>query len=168
MALKPDSSTRQFATNKFHKEEIGFMKTETITVSASHKEIYIPCNQLRALLVDARVSIGNINLCELALRELLTNLVELAYEGNAAGKIKVNLACSPSRVVIETQDTGKPAQVVIGRNDSVNPIDLKEGVYGTAIMQSLVDEVVYTFGKGTNTWKLVKKLRKQDKHVESG
>jgi anti-sigma regulatory factor (Ser/Thr protein kinase) len=143
------------------------MKTETITVNANHQEICVPCNQLRALLVDARVSIGNINLCELALRELLTNLVELAYEGNASGKIKVDLACSPSRVVIETRDTGKPAQVVIGRNDSTNPIDLKDGAYGTAIMQSLVDEVVYTFGKGTNTWKLVKKLRRQDQHVES-
>ena len=143
------------------------MKTEIVTVSASHKEICIPCDQLRTLLVRARVSIGNINLCELALRELLTNQVDLAYEGNASGQIRVRLAYSPSRIVIETQDTGKPAQVVISKDDSTNPADLKEGTYGTAIIQSLVDEVSYTFGRGTNTWKLVKKIKTQGKHAES-
>lgn len=143
------------------------MKTETVTVNANYKDICIPCEQLRALLVNARVTIGNVNLCELALRELLTNLVEIAYENNPAGEIKVNLVYSPSRVVMETQDTGKPVKVELSKvTSSPDSLNVKENSYGVAIIKTLVDEVSYSSRRGTNTWKLVKKLKALDKDKE--
>jgi len=135
------------------------MPNETIEVHADYKNIRIPCERLHALLKNSDVPEETINLCELALQELLTNLVDHAYVGNANGIITVNLSRSPRQIVMETLDTGIPPQVDLNRVSMPDPTELAEGGYGMAIIQSLMDEVKYSTSQGTNTWRLVKELK---------
>ncbi len=144
------------------KDETTTMTKKTITVKANYKDIRIPCEQLRTIMIGRNISIGNINLCELALQELLTNLVDHAYAEHEGGQITVTLRCSPSQVMIETKDTGYPADVNFNAIQMPNPEEFAEGGYGLAIIQSLMDEVSHSYAQGINTWRLFKRLSKSD------
>jgi len=135
------------------------MPNETIEVHADYKNIRIPCERLRALLKSSDVPEETIDLCELALQELLTNLVDHAYAGNANGHITVNLSRNPSQIVMETRDTGIPPQMDLSQTSMPAPEELVEGGYGMAIIQTLMDEARYFTSQGTNTWRLVKNLK---------
>ena len=132
--------------------------TETITVPANFKDIRMACEQLRALLARNNATPEDINLCELALQELLTNLVEHAYEDNPSGEITVTLTCQPEQIHIDTKDYGNEAKVDLNVVEMPDPLDMAEGGYGLAIIQSVMDEVKHTYENGWNHWQLIKKL----------
>lgn len=134
------------------------MQTKSITVYANYKDIRLPSMHLRELLSANRVNDEIIGACELALQELLTNLVDHAYEGDGSQPIIVNLYCDNAQVKIETQDLGKGMQFDPNNVNMPNPMDMAEGGYGVAIIQSLMDEMKYSSENGMNTWQLVKYL----------
>ena len=134
------------------------MQSESIVVHATYKDIRMPTQRLRALLLTNHVREEVINLCELALHELLTNLVDHAYQGDENRLIKVNMIYDAARILIETQDTGIPSHVDLDNISMPDPADLAEGGYGVAIIQSLMDEVEYKHENGKNLWKLVKQI----------
>jgi serine/threonine-protein kinase RsbW len=129
-------------------------------VPANFRDIRIPCEKLRNQLTHNNAAPEDINLCELALQELLTNLVEHAYEGNPSGQIIVTFTYSPEQLLIETKDTGSPANVNLNTIEMPTPLDMAEGGYGLAIIQSVMDEVRHRYQHGSNHWQLMKKLSK--------
>jgi len=134
------------------------MLTKSITIHATYKDIRLPSEHLRTLLFASNVAEEVVNGCELALHELLTNLVDHAYEGDASQLIMVNIACNETQIMIETQDAGKPPKVDLSNVTMPDPSELAEGGYGVSIIQMLMTEVKYKTEQGTNTWQLVKKL----------
>jgi sigma-B regulation protein RsbU (phosphoserine phosphatase) len=156
----PQDDDRTIIVIKFEKQdEKKIMFNESLTVRADYKEIREPCGRLRALLKQAKISEETANLCELALQELLTNLVDHAYKSDPNGQIIVRMAGNREQVFIQTEDTGIPANVKLDEVHMPDPAELAEGGYGMAIIQSLMDEVKYFTSQGTNTWRLVKKLK---------
>lgn len=134
------------------------MNSESVTVHATYQDIRLPSERLRKLLSFHRVAEEIINSCELALHELLTNLVDHAYEGDGSKLITVNLAYEKQQIHIQTQDTGRVTHVDLNATVMPDPTQLQEGGYGLAIITSLMDEVRYTSEQGRNIWRLVKKV----------
>lgn len=131
-------------------------RTKQFLIPATFEDIRIPAEYLRALLVKAALDESIINGCELAVQEHLTNLVEHAYVGNSDNTITINITCDENQVMIETIDKGKPVNVDLSKVKMPDPMDLAEGGYGLAIIQSLMDDVTYNTNNGRNTWQLIK------------
>jgi serine phosphatase RsbU (regulator of sigma subunit)/anti-sigma regulatory factor (Ser/Thr protein kinase) len=156
----PQDDDRTIVIIKFTKpNETIKMPNEKVTVNANYKDIRIPSEKLRAMLKRANVSEDITGLCELALHELLTNLVDHAYEGVSNGLIEVQLSCTSDSIIMQTQDSGTPANVNLDRVHMPDPADLAEGGYGMAIIRSLMDDVKYRTSQGKNIWQLIKHLK---------
>lgn len=134
------------------------MQTVSVIIPATHMDIRLPGEHLRTLLVTNHVSDEIINGCELALQELLTNLVDHAYEGDASKSIIVNITCNSRSILIETEDTGIRADIEINDIAMPDPSELAEGGYGIALIQTIMDEVKYTSKDGRNVWQLIKRI----------
>lgn len=139
------------------------MQSETITVHASYKDIRLPSERLRVMLSNRQVEEEIINGCELALHELLTNLVDHAYEGDSSKTLTVEISWDGASVRIETRDVGKPAVIDFPRVAMPDPGELAEGGYGVAIIHALMDTVTYRFDQGVNIWNLVKHTQGKEK-----
>jgi serine/threonine-protein kinase RsbW len=135
------------------------MSNESVTVHSNNRDIRIPCNYLRIHAQRVAVPEEIINMCELALQELLTNLVDHAYSGNPNKLIEVMFSITSEKIIIRTYDTGVPPQINLDAVQMPSPEDLAEGGYGIAIIKSVMDEVNYFTSNGTNTWELVKNLK---------
>ncbi len=156
----PQDDDRTIVVVKFLKpDEKKAMFIENLTIQADYENIRLPCERLRALLAQANIPEETAGLCELALQELLANLVDHAYEGRPGGQIDVRLACDRERVAIQTEDAGIPAEVDLNDIHMPMPEELAEGGYGMAIIRLLMDEVRYEMVQGRNVWTLNKKLK---------
>jgi sigma-B regulation protein RsbU (phosphoserine phosphatase) len=131
-------------------------RTKQFIIPATYEDIRIPAEYMRRLLVKSGLADSIINNCELAMQEHLTNLVEHAYVGKSDNLITVNIACDDDQVLIETVDTGEPVDIDLSKVKMPDPMDLAEGGYGLAIIQSLMDQVTYNTNNGRNTWQLIK------------
>ena len=117
--------------------------------------------QLRAVLADIDgltepdITIYNI---QLAADEIFANIAGHAYEGRADGSVTVTLSFNAASraFTIDLHDTGAPFDP-----SSVPEPDLEalqEGGYGLFLVQTLMDDMVYSSGPEGNHWKLVKQL----------
>lgn len=155
----PEEDERTLVVLKFEiSPENRIMFNESLTVRANYEEIRQPCERLRHNLRQAGVSEEIAGQCELALQELLTNLVDHAYEGNPNGQIAVRMAGNRGQIFIQTEDTGLPAKIKMEDVHMPDPEDLAEGGYGMAIIRSLMDDVRYETAQGKNVWIMVKNL----------
>lgn len=155
----PQDDDRTIVVLKFEKAtEKRIMFNESITIYANYEEIRQPCERLRLNLRQAEISEEIAGLCELSLQELLTNLVDHAYEGNPNGQITVRMASNRGQIFIQTEDAGTPANIKMEDVHMPNPEDLAEGGYGMAIIRSLMDDIRYETAQGKNIWTLVKNL----------
>ncbi len=155
----PQDDDRTIIVIKFEGvDDNKIMFNENLIVRADYKDIRLACERLKTLLTQAGALEENIGLCELALQELLTNLVTHAYEGDPNGQITVRLAGNHEQVFIQTEDSGIPAQVNLDEVYMPDPGDLAEGGYGLAIIHSVMDEIRYESLQGINIWKLMKRL----------
>ncbi len=132
--------------------------SESITVHATDRGIHIPGEHLRTLLSSHKVADDIITGCEIALHELLVNLVDLAYEGNEDGLIMVNITCNRIQILIETHDTGKPIQIDFGKILLPPPPRKEECGCGVVVKYKPIDEAKFKTENGKNIWQLVKKL----------
>ena len=155
----PQDDDRTIVVLKFEKStENRIMFNESLTVRANYEEIRQPCERLRLNLRQAGVSEEIAGQCELALQELLTNLVDHAYEGNPNGQVAVRMAGNRGQIFIQTEDTGAPANIKLEDVHMPAPEDLAEGGYGMAIIRSLMDDIRYETAQEKNVWTLVKNL----------
>jgi serine/threonine-protein kinase RsbW len=96
---------------------------------------------------------------QLAVQEACTNIVNHAYAEAAcgAGRIALDIACGPDRIVVELEDTGAPFNLP-PREAVQLPVEPQEHGYGLFLIYSLVDEVSYQSVAGVNRLVLVKRL----------
>ena len=117
--------------------------------------------QLRAALADIDglaepdITIYNI---QLAADEIFANIAGHAYEGHPDGSVAVTLSfdAGSRTFTIDLHDTGAPFDP-----SSVPEPDLEalqEGGYGLFLVQSLMDDMIYSTGPEGNHWLLVKQL----------
>lgn len=96
---------------------------------------------------------------QLAVHEVCTNIVKHAYAGQPGGRITatLTLTTSPSRLVVELTDRGRPfTPPGPPAPDLTQP---QEGGYGLFLVRSLMDEVAYSRAEpGVNHWRLMKVL----------
>lgn len=157
---RPQDDDRTIIVLKFGKQnEKEIMFNENLTVNASYEEIRQPCELLRINLRRAGVSEEIAGHCELALQELLTNLVDHAYKGDTNRQILVRMACNREQIFLQTEDTGLPADLKLEDVHMPEPDELAEGGYGMAIIRSLMDDVRCDSTQGKNVWTLIKNLK---------
>lgn len=94
---------------------------------------------------------------QLALSELLTNVVTHAYNGSTNGRIAVQTVCEAGLLVIECFDTGVPYTGHPGEPPLAD--DLLEGGYGLFLAEQSLDRLTYAReADGRNHWTLEKRL----------
>ena len=128
----------------------------TLVIPATYENVGMVDESLRAMLLKAMVPEPTIAICELAFHELLTNLVDHAYQGDARGEIRVFLSVEPARIIMETRDQGKAVALDLTEIRMPDPLELAESGYGLAIIQSQMDVMEYRIEDGQNVWRLVK------------
>jgi len=95
---------------------------------------------------------------QLALHEIMVNIMEHAYANQPGRRIevKLSLTSNPCRLIIELQDTGAAFDI-----DQVSEPDLEQphdGGYGLFLVRALTDELVYQPQTDKNVWRLIKNL----------
>ncbi len=133
-------------------------RQKSLRIPAAYEQLRSASLSLREMLVQSRATEDTISNCELILQELLTNIVDHAYLGDASQSIYINLVIHDRQLIIETQDTGVAADVNLENVAMPDPLSLQEGGYGIAIIVSLADEILYRRENQINIWKLVKQL----------
>jgi sigma-B regulation protein RsbU (phosphoserine phosphatase) len=136
--------------------KIQSAQPSTLVISATYQNVRLVDESLRLMLMNAHILEPVISACELAFHELLTNLVDHAYNGDTTGQISVFLSLEPNRIVMETRDFGIRAELDLANISMPDPLDLAEGGYGMAIIKAQVDEVLYYSEGGQNVWRLIK------------
>jgi len=131
---------------------------KSLQIPADYEQLRSASLALREMLIQSRVAETTISSCELILQELLTNIVDHAYLGDASQSIHINLSIHSRQLIIETQDTGVAANVDLENVAMPDPLAFQEGGYGLAILMSLSDEVLYRRENQINIWKLVKQI----------
>lgn len=95
---------------------------------------------------------------ELAVSELVTNIVTHGYETGGGGNIEVAATCDARRVVVDVFDAGRPFTPA----DTIAPPDpaaLREGGYGLFIIAQTMDVVTHARGPDNrNHWHLEKQF----------
>jgi serine/threonine-protein kinase RsbW len=134
------------------------MHTDSLTIFATYRMIRVPAKRLREILSSNTISEEFINGCELALQELLTNLVEHAYENDGTKTIHVSFTLESNMLIIQTEDTGMRANINIETVEMPDPTELAEGGYGMALIKMIMDEVNYTTENDRNIWQLIKRF----------
>ena len=65
------------------------MITRNLTISSTYESLRNATNAVRSVLSEAGIADEVIGICELAVQELLTNLVEHAYKEDTTKSIKI-------------------------------------------------------------------------------
>jgi anti-sigma regulatory factor (Ser/Thr protein kinase) len=130
---------------------------KTLNLPATYLDIRSAGEALRGLLDQARMQKDLISSCELAVQELLTNIIDHAYQGDARQVITVHLQVEGSQLLIETEDHGASVEGLNMTGVSMpDPCDFQENGYGLAIVSLLMDEVTCRREAGKNMWRLTK------------
>lgn len=132
------------------------METESLVIPATYAALRVPAERLRRMLLAAHIPEAAIGECELALQELLTNLVDHAYNGDDRKMITVRFQLDAKSLTIETVDFGRRAQIDLDEVGMPDPASLSEGGYGMALIKALMNSVEYESLGRRNTWRLVK------------
>jgi serine/threonine-protein kinase RsbW len=134
------------------------MISRDIIVYSNYESLRGASEEVRAFLKEAGTSDDEIGLCELAVQELLANLVEHAYRGEASNPIKLKLRREGNMFYVETEDNGQKVNLDLGSINMPDPASLQVGGYGLAIIKNLMDKVDYQRINGINIWRIEKKL----------
>lgn len=133
-------------------------ETRYIQIYATLENLSPVAAELRTMLAQMGVVEELAGSCELALQELLTNLVHYACNGDPTQTIDITLSASPTHLLIATTDWGVEAAINLEEISMPDPDDLQVGGYGLAILKALVDDVSYRRENGKNQWTLQKRL----------
>ncbi|MFZ5878775.1 MAG: ATP-binding protein [Chloroflexota bacterium] len=132
------------------------METESLVIPATYAALRVPAERLRKMMLAAGIPEATIGECELAQQELLTNLVDHAYNGDDRKMITVRFLLETDSLTIETVDFGQRAHVDLDEVHMPDPDSLAEGGYGMALIKAVMNSVEYESRGRRNTWRLVK------------
>jgi anti-sigma regulatory factor (Ser/Thr protein kinase) len=135
------------------------MSAESLVIPATYAALRVPAERLRKMLLTAGVPEATVGECELAMQELLTNLVDHAYDGDDRKMITIRFALESNSIAIETVDFGRPAHIDLDEVNMPDPTTLSEGGYGMALIKALMNTVDYESRGRKNTWRLVKRFQ---------
>jgi anti-sigma regulatory factor (Ser/Thr protein kinase) len=101
-----------------------------------------------------------VNVINLALDEVLSNIISYGYGPEERGEILIRLAHRPGEILVEVEDTGRPFDPIQAPPPELLA-DLQSrrvGGLGIHFIKSLMDEVRYIRVDGKNRLQLRKKL----------
>lgn len=130
--------------------------TISLQLRADEHEVRRALHELQAKLVG-QLSPEDSGSLELALAEVLNNIVEHAYAGRAPGQVFVWLTRTPAgdALLCRVEDDGHPMPGLTPPEGQMQPVadrteDLAEGGWGWALIRTLTDEIVYERQTGRN------------------
>lgn len=101
-----------------------------------------------------------INDVNVALDEVLSNIISYAYDHAERSEIVVRLACRAGEILVDIEDAGKPFDPLQAPAPDLGTTleERKIGGLGIHFIKSLMDAVVYARVDGINRLQLRKKL----------
>lgn len=139
-------------------EQTGSSLNATIGLHlrADEREVRRVLNDIKTRFVG-HLSPEDSGSLELALAEVLNNIVEHAYAGRAPGQVSVSLmlASAGDALLCRVEDDGHPMPGMALPEGQMQPVaerieDLAEGGWGWALIRTLTDEIVYERQAGRN------------------
>jgi anti-sigma regulatory factor (Ser/Thr protein kinase) len=124
------------------------MESVSFQIPAGYGDLRIAEKALHKLLSLHEVEADIAADCKLALQELLTNIVDNAYENNTDTMIDLRFRVNGKHLFVEVKDIGSPAIAA----------PVPGGGNETGTVAALMDEVQYQFKDNRNMWMLVKKI----------
>jgi len=101
-----------------------------------------------------------INEVNVALDEILSNIINYGYDKGAVGEILVRLCFEPQIILVKVEDAAKPFDPTQAPLPELGvPLHTRKiGGLGIHFVKTLMDEIVYTRIHGKNQLKLKKRL----------
>jgi anti-sigma regulatory factor (Ser/Thr protein kinase) len=115
---------------------------------------------LQAFARDNNLPAKVLQAADLALEELVTNVMEYAYDDARAHEILIRLDIDQGSLLIEVEDDGKPFNPLLNPEvDTSVPMDEKPiGGLGIHLIRRFMDEVNYRREAGKNILSMRKRL----------
>ena len=120
---------------------------------------------LSALLAGTDLEPHRIATFELAVVEVVTNVIEHAYQYQTDHKVDLSVCFSSRSVVVRVRDYGRPLKTEVVERYTSDHIevqdpgdsiaDLPVSGWGTSLVANLCDEVRYEQGQGANVLTLI-------------
>lgn len=128
------------------------------TFIAKFENVGPSIERVDAYLISAGVDPDTVSFCMLALSEALNNIVEHSFPEASGGSALLNVFLSDNRVNFQIIDEGAvaPPNVYNTAADMPDPFGLPEGGWGLAVIDAVMDDVVYSHQDGVNKLDLIK------------
>ncbi|MDD3846573.1 MAG: ATP-binding protein [Syntrophorhabdaceae bacterium] len=136
-------------------------KTITFLVDSKLKNVSLAGVAIRGICGYLSLSEVDAYYLELCVVEAVNNAITHAYDGKEGHAVEVNITYSTEEIVLNITDRGKKMSLYHPRFLEFNPEDLKtlpEHGLGLYIINSVMDEVIYTSEGGKNTLTMRKNL----------
>jgi anti-sigma regulatory factor (Ser/Thr protein kinase) len=129
-------------------------------ISATQSELPSVTANVDAFCIKHGIPSATSNLVNLALDEVLSNIVKYAYDASNAGPIDVELAYSGGRLSVTVEDDGTPFDPLkFKRLANSGPLSSrKPGRLGILFVKRLMDSAIYERSDGRNRMTLVAKV----------
>jgi anti-sigma regulatory factor (Ser/Thr protein kinase) len=110
--------------------------------------------------LENNVPLATINELNVALDEVLNNIISYGFEDGEQSRIQVALTYRPGEITAQVEDSGKPFDPLqVPTPDLTVPLkDRQIGGLGIHFVRNLMDEVIYARVDGKNRLRLRKKI----------
>jgi len=129
-------------------------------ISAAQRELPSVTANVEAFCTAHDIPAATSNLMNLALDEVLSNIVKYAYDASNNGPIDVELAYSGRRFTVTVEDAGRPFDPLTFKGPVNNgPLNSRNpGGLGILFVKRLMDSTLYKRSGGRNRLTLVAKV----------
>lgn len=127
-------------------------------IPARNDKIDVASKVLRDLLERHLVDVAIIDECDLALQELLRNIVKYAFGDDEDRRIEIRLGMERRRFFAEVEDDG---MLVVAEDAPVMGLEKDEpkiGLYDTTKVKEFMDEVQYQYRDAKKFWVISRML----------
>ena len=134
-------------------------KIHSLSTASSYQSVRSALDEVMAAIAPV-VQEAEGATVELCLAEALNNIVEHAYEEKPGGLIEISVYKENASLHFEINDYGRkrPELSVQRFDDPDYEVELKEGGFGLALVETIASRVEYTHQNGRNTTSLWKEL----------
>jgi serine/threonine-protein kinase RsbW len=129
-------------------------------ISATERELPSVTANVEAFCAAKGIPPATTNLMNLALDEVLSNIVKYAYDASMSGPIDVELAYSDGRFTVTVEDAGRPFDPLkFKRAVNNGPLkDRKPGGLGILFVKHIMESARYKRSGGRNNLTMVAKV----------
>ena len=129
-------------------------------ISATQGDLPSVTTKVEAFCAANDIPPATSNLMNLALDEVLSNIVKYAYDASKNGPIDVELAYSDGRLTVTVEDAGRPFDPLTFKGPVNNgPLNSRRpGGLGILFVKRLMDSALYKRSGGRNRLTLVAKV----------